>query len=238
MSKYTTGEAAKLCGVSVRTVQYYDARGILSPTDLTEGGRRLYSEADLNKLRIICFLRELDLPINSIGKFLESEDPGSTLEILLDQNEQLLREEIQLRQDRLEKLNAIRLGLKTAEDFSVETVGDIAHMMESKKKLRKIRWTMVLTAIPLGILQWGSIILWVMTGIWWLFVVYLAVGIPYAIWISIWYFRKVSYICPKCHQVFKPAFRQAFWANHTPSMRKLTCTCCGEKSWCVETAAE
>jgi len=238
MSKYTTGEAAKLCGVSVRTVQYYDARGILSPTDLTEGGRRLYSEADLNKLRIICFLRELDLPINSIGKFLESEDPGSTLEILLDQQEQLLREEIQLRQDRLEKLNAIRLGLKTAEDFSVETVGDIAHMMESKKKLRKIRWTMVLTAIPLGLLQWGSIILWVMTGIWWLFVVYLAVGIPYAIWISIWYFRKVSYICPKCHQVFKPAFRQAFWANHTPTMRKLTCTCCGEKSWCVETAAE
>lgn len=238
MSKYTTGEAAKLCGVSVRTVQYYDARGILSPTDLTEGGRRLYSEADLNKLRIICFLRDLDLPINSIGKFLESEDPGSTLEILLDQQEQLLREEIQLRQDRLEKLNAIRLGLKTAEDFSVETVGDIAHMMESKKKLRKIRWTMFLTAIPLGILQWGSIILWVMTGIWWLFVVFLAVGIPYAIWISIWYFRKVSYICPKCHQVFKPAFRQAFWANHTPTMRKLTCTCCGEKSWCVETAAE
>lgn len=238
MSKYTTGEAAKLCGVSVRTVQYYDARGILSPTDLTEGGRRLYSEADLNKLRIICFLRELDLPINSIGKFLESEDPGSTLEILLDQQEQLLREEIQLRQDRLEKLNAIRLGLKTAEDFSVETVGDIAHMMESKKKLRKIRWTMVLTAIPLGILQWGSIILWAMTGIWWLFAVYLAVGIPYAIWISIWYFRKVSYICPKCHQVFKPVFKQAFWANHTPTMRKLTCTCCGEKSWCVETAAE
>ena len=29
MSKYTTGEIAKLCGVSVRTVQYYDERGIL-----------------------------------------------------------------------------------------------------------------------------------------------------------------------------------------------------------------
>lgn len=31
MSKYTTGEIAKLCGVSVRTVQYYDERGILIP---------------------------------------------------------------------------------------------------------------------------------------------------------------------------------------------------------------
>ena len=30
MSKYTTGEIAKLCGVSVRTVQYYDERGILN----------------------------------------------------------------------------------------------------------------------------------------------------------------------------------------------------------------
>ena len=29
MQKYTTGEVAKLCGVSVRTVQYYDNRGIV-----------------------------------------------------------------------------------------------------------------------------------------------------------------------------------------------------------------
>ena len=47
MSKYTTGELAKLCGVTVRTVQYYDSRGILIPSELSEGGRRLYSEDDL-----------------------------------------------------------------------------------------------------------------------------------------------------------------------------------------------
>lgn len=39
MSLYTTGELAKKCNVSVRTIQYYDERGILVPTDLTEGGR-------------------------------------------------------------------------------------------------------------------------------------------------------------------------------------------------------
>ena len=58
MSKYTTGELAKLCGVSVRTVQYYDTRGILVPSELSEGGRRLYSEDDLKLMKIICFLRE------------------------------------------------------------------------------------------------------------------------------------------------------------------------------------
>ena len=36
MSKYTTGEIAKLCGVTVRTVQYYDTRGILIPSELSE----------------------------------------------------------------------------------------------------------------------------------------------------------------------------------------------------------
>ncbi|MFQ7110763.1 MAG: MerR family DNA-binding transcriptional regulator [Anaerovoracaceae bacterium] len=38
MSKYTTGEIAKLCGVSVRTVQYYDTRNILTPSELKENG--------------------------------------------------------------------------------------------------------------------------------------------------------------------------------------------------------
>lgn len=47
MSLYTTGELAKKCNVSVRTIQYYDERGILVPTDLTEGGRRLFSEEDV-----------------------------------------------------------------------------------------------------------------------------------------------------------------------------------------------
>ena len=76
MSKYTTGELAKLCGVTVRTVQYYDSRGILIPTELSEGGRRLYTDDDLRRLRIICFLRDMGLPIDAIAQLL---DAGSQL---------------------------------------------------------------------------------------------------------------------------------------------------------------
>ena len=71
MSKYSTGEIAKLCSVTVRTVQYYDTRGILIPSELSEGGRRLYSEDDLKRMKIICFLRELDLPIGVIAQILK-----------------------------------------------------------------------------------------------------------------------------------------------------------------------
>lgn len=106
MSKYTTGEIAKLCGVTVRTVQYYDTRGILVPTELAEGGRRLYSEDDLKRMKIICFLRELGLPIDSISQILSEEDSGSVISLLLEQQERTLKEEIAECQEKLDPCNS------------------------------------------------------------------------------------------------------------------------------------
>ena len=238
MSKYTTGEIAKLCDVTVRTVQYYDTRGILVPTELSEGGRRLYSEDDLKRMKIICFLRELGLSIDSIGRLLAEDDPGSVISLLLDQQEAALREEIGQREEKLKKLAELKAGLKGVRDFSVESIGDIAYMMTNKRQLKGLHRTMLVTGIPLGILQWAGIILWITRGIWWLFLVWAVVAVPYGIWISRWYFRKVAYLCPQCHTVFKPAFKEAFWARHTPAARTLTCPSCGHHGFCVEVAAE
>ena len=107
MSKYTTGEIAKLCGVSVRTVQYYDSRNILIPSELSEGGRRLYSEQDLKRMKIICFLRDAGISINSIGELLSEDNPGSVISVLLEQQEQLLQEEVRERKAKLEMIDGI-----------------------------------------------------------------------------------------------------------------------------------
>lgn len=235
MSKYTTGEIAKLCGVTVRTVQYYDTRGILVPSELSEGGRRLYSEADLRKMKTICFLRDLGLPINTIGELLAEPDPGSVIELLLEQQEQLLREEIGERQGKLDAVLALKREVRGTDNFSVESIGDIANMMENKKKLSKMHWIMVLTGIPVTVLEWAGIILWIKTGIWWPFAVYVCVAIPWGILISRYYYKRTAYICPQCHEVFKPSFKKMFLANHTPRTRKLTCSHCGHKGFCVET---
>ena len=238
MSKYTTGEIAKLCGVSVRTVQYYDDRGILIPTELSEGGRRLYSEEDLKRMKVICFLREIGLPINSISKLFAEEKPESIISILLEEQKSVLREELSERQAKLELLEGIKRELKEVEHFSVESIGDIAHIMKNKNKLAKMRWTMVLTGIPVTALQWTSIILWITNGLWWLFVVWACVAVPWGIGVSIYYFKHVAYICPKCHEVFKPSFGETFWSYHTPKMRRLTCPKCGRKGLCVEVYAD
>jgi DNA-binding transcriptional MerR regulator len=235
MSQYTTGELAKECGVTVRTVQFYDQKGILVPSSLTEGGRRLYSEEDMKMMKIICFLRDMGLSLDTIGQLLKEEDSGSVISVLLAQQEQLLREEIGERRNRLDRLDELKKGLKTASPFSVKTIGDIATVMEGKKKLTAVRRNLILSAIPLGILQWASILLWIIKGIWWPFVVWIILVIPFGIWGVRYYHRNVAYICPKCHEVFRPSMKEMFFAAHTPKARKLTCTKCGQRGFCVET---
>ena len=234
MSKYTTGEIARLCGVSVRTVQYYDSRGILIPTELSEGGRRLYTENDLKRMHIICFLRDAGLPINSISKLFEEENPESIISILLEQQEKILREELAERQSSLELIEGIKRELKEVENFSVDSIGDIAYIMKQKSKLSKMRMMMVITGIPVTLFQWTAIILGIINGWWWLVGVWALVAISWGTAISVYYFRHVEYICPQCHGVFRPRFKKLFWAYHTPKMRRLTCTECGRKGLCIE----
>ncbi len=234
MSKYTTGELAKLCGVTVRTVQYYDARGILIPSELSEGGRRLYSEDDLRRMKVICFLRELDLPIDAISQILQEEHPEKVISLLIAQQETALADEVSEKQEKLARLRELKDGLKNRTAYSLEFIGDMAVIMEHRNKLKKLHWTMLLTGIPVTAFQWFSIILWIVKGIWWPFVIWVLVAACWGVLISRYYFTHVKYICPECHEVFRPSLKEAFWANHTPRTRKLTCPACGHKGFCVE----
>ena len=49
----TVHEVSKLTGVSIRTLQYYDKIHLLSPSDYTESGYRLYDDTALERLQQI-----------------------------------------------------------------------------------------------------------------------------------------------------------------------------------------
>lgn len=235
MSQYTTGEMAKLCGVTVRTVQYYDTRGILTPSALSEGGRRLYDDSDLRMLKVICFLREIGLSIDTIGQLLREENPGSVIELLLEQQEKELKEQRGELDAKLEKIAELRKAAAADRHFTVESIGDMASIMTNQKKLRRMYLLFLLLALPVVALQAAGILLWAFKGIWWVFVLWAALAIPFAIFLSRYYYKHVAYVCPECRQVFRPAFKEMFFAAHTPKTRKLTCTACGHKGFCVET---
>lgn len=235
---YSSGELAKLCGVSVRTVQYYDTRGILSPSFLSEGGRRLYSEEDVERMRVICYLRELDLPLGSIADLLKAPNSKNVISLILSQHEKELRSEIGEKQKKLLEIEKLQAALTHSEEVSLDSIRSRAVDMEKKKKLKKVHAMMILVGIPISVFQWVSIILWAAQGIVWPFIVWAPLAVTFGTMISVYYFKRVAYICPECGGEFRPRFKEAFFARHTPKTRRLTCPHCHHKGFCVETYYE
>ncbi|MEG3005155.1 MAG: MerR family transcriptional regulator, partial [Anaerorhabdus sp.] len=62
----TVGELSKKMNVTVRTLQYYDKEGLLTPSSMTEGGRRLYSSKDIIKLYQILSFKSLGFSLEDI----------------------------------------------------------------------------------------------------------------------------------------------------------------------------
>ncbi|MBM7783954.1 MerR family transcriptional regulator [Tenggerimyces flavus] len=79
------GEAARLTGVSVHTLRYYERAGLVVTTiDRTTSGRRRYSKLDLEWIQICTKLRATGMPIRTIRRYAElvSEGRGNEKERL------------------------------------------------------------------------------------------------------------------------------------------------------------
>lgn len=234
MSLYTTGELAKKCNVSVRTIQYYDERGILVPTDLTEGGRRLFSEKDVATLETICFLRDLDISIKDISEILEADESKKVIELLLDEQDKTLQADIKKKTEQLEKIKNIRNFLTSFKDGSQKTIHDISAIMEEREKQKKMYKKMLIVAIPLEIIEIVTFVIGIVKGIWIPFFVAVAVlAICASIILEYWH-KRIEYICPECHTRFRSKKMETLLSNHNPKMRKLTCPSCKRKIWSLE----
>ncbi len=100
-------EFAKLSGVSVRTLHYYDEIGLLKPAFCSEqNGYRFYDESSLERMQEIMFYRELDFELKSISKILSSPDYDK---------QKALREQRKLLILKKERLERIIDALKDAE---------------------------------------------------------------------------------------------------------------------------
>jgi len=238
MSKYTTGEMAKFCNISVRTVQFYDTKGVLHPSDLTEGGRRLYTDDDLTKLRLICTLKTIGLSLDLIKGILESESPGKVLMLLLDQQIKLLGDEIGKRQKQLEAISVIKECIQDKAIIPVNSIADIEQIVEKNKKVRKKFRKLVAMACLISIPTFGTIVLWIMTGMWIPFVVCFPLSQLLGVLLVKYHFKDAAFICAECNSVFKPTFGAVMKTSGTIKARWLTCTKCGHAGYCVETIAD
>lgn len=67
-------EVARLTGVTVRTLHYYDQIGLLPPSSVTDSGYRIYDKESLETLQQILFFRELHFSLSDIKKMMSNPD--------------------------------------------------------------------------------------------------------------------------------------------------------------------
>jgi DNA-binding transcriptional MerR regulator len=74
------GEVAGRVGLSLRTVRYYEEVGLVAPSARSEGGFRLYSEDDVERLALVKRMKPLGLTLEEMGRLADlidrSENPS------------------------------------------------------------------------------------------------------------------------------------------------------------------
>ena len=129
-------EFANLCGVSVRTLHYYDEIGLLKPSFVDKySGYRFYDEQSLSRMQEILFYRELDFSLKSIVQNLASE--------YYDRNKALQKQKelLQLKKERLDRLiSAIEEAEKGVITMNVFDNKEYETVREQYENEAKERW--------------------------------------------------------------------------------------------------
>ncbi|MCZ8517739.1 MerR family transcriptional regulator [Paenibacillus filicis] len=125
--QWKVGELAKMAGITIRTLRFYDQIGLFSPSGYSPSGYRLYTEKDISRLQQILSLKELGLSLEQI-KVVMSGDQLSLLDIVTLQIDRL-KENIRMQQKLLHELENVSSRMQRNESLTVE------HFMN-------IMWTM------------------------------------------------------------------------------------------------
>ena len=240
---YSSGELAQACGVTVRTVQYYDEKGLLPPADLTEGGRRVYTEADAAKLRKILLLKSLGLKLADIKSFLESDVSTTVLRDILEAQDAKLASELEERAQARKHIAAMIESLDKTGELPVDATPSMEDAMQEKvgwrqSELAPFYKAMIAIGILIDIIEIGAFVWWIATGNWRPFAIVMPFVIIACILIVRAYRTHTAYACPHCREVFLPAGADWLFAAHRLTARKVTCTHCGVKGWCAEVSSE
>ncbi|WP_419725556.1 MerR family transcriptional regulator [Terrisporobacter petrolearius] len=124
-------EVAKLTGITVRTLHYYDEIGLLKPSEITESGYRLYSKDSLETLQQILLFKELDFPLNEIKEIITNPNYNKG-EALNKQKELLVK-----KRQRIDSLIGLINNTIEGENNMSFKEFDMKDIEESKKKYAK-----------------------------------------------------------------------------------------------------
>ncbi len=107
---WTVGPAAEAVGTTVRALHHYDALGLVVPSGRTDAGYRVYTGADLDRLRAVLVHRELGFALDEVAALLDGD---------VDDRLRLVREQLDRVSERIDRLQQVRAALETEVEASM-----------------------------------------------------------------------------------------------------------------------
>jgi DNA-binding transcriptional MerR regulator len=84
-AQHHIGEVAAAVGLSLRTIRYYDEVGIAPPSGRSAGGFRLYTDADIERLRVVKSFKPLKFSLDDMRDLMGLRDRIDAGEVLDDE---------------------------------------------------------------------------------------------------------------------------------------------------------
>ena len=125
---YSIQEVSQRTGLSAHTLRYYEKEGLIASVDRSPGGFRQYTDEDLERLSLICCLKNTGMSIQEIARFVQLTHEGDhtlkeRVELLREHRERVLErmEEMQKHLDKVTwKLNFFSEKLRAYEEGKAE----------------------------------------------------------------------------------------------------------------------
>jgi DNA-binding transcriptional MerR regulator len=115
------GEVAEQTGLSLRTIRYYEEVGLVVPSARSQGGFRLYTDADVDRLQVVKRMKPLEFSLEQMRELLGIVDRlAAKPRLVKTERNQLLDTLSKYRHSVQERCRALRAQLATAEDFDAQ----------------------------------------------------------------------------------------------------------------------
>ncbi len=127
---YTAGEIARIAGVSLRTIRFYDSKGLLKPVSHSEAGYRYYNQKSVEILQRILMLKYLGFSLQKIQQILREQD----MELELSEQKALLQQ----KKNQLEELiSAIEMMEQSREEDKWNFLLRLLNLLTEEEKVKE-----------------------------------------------------------------------------------------------------
>lgn len=132
---YTAGQFAKKANVTIRTIRYYDTKGLLKPSSVNDAGYRLYTDDDYAKLQRILTLKYLGFSLEEISISIMNEGGIDWLKESLDTQMKIVKDKINHMFLIQESIKEAQKMLENKNSFNWNKIINIIHMLNMEKDL-------------------------------------------------------------------------------------------------------